>query len=65
VGLGFTSATVAWLSWEGYLFGAVGVSLSSDLGGTDIGVLAALALGALTPLVAGVPRIRRQELTRP
>lgn len=64
VGLGFTSATVAWLGWEGYLFAAVGVPVTSDLGGTDIGVLVALALGVLTPLVAGVPTVRRQEQAR-
>ncbi|HAM26891.1 MAG TPA: hypothetical protein DCP11_09380 [Microbacteriaceae bacterium] len=64
IGLGFTSATVGWLGWEGYLFGAAGIPLSSDLGGTDIGVLVALVLGVLTPLVAGVPTVRRQEQTR-
>ncbi len=64
IGLGFTSATVGWLGWEGYLFAATGVPLTSDLGGTDIGVLVALALGVLTPLVAGVPRVRRQERAR-
>lgn len=61
LGLGFTTATLAGLGWEGYLFRAFGVSLSSDLAGTDLGVLGALALGLLTPLVAGVRTIRRQE----
>ncbi|TXN29013.1 purine-cytosine permease family protein [Lacisediminihabitans profunda] len=64
IGLGFTSATVGWLGWEGYLFGATGVPLTSELGGTDIGVLIALALGVLTPLVSGVPTVRRQERAR-
>jgi hypothetical protein len=64
VGFGFTSATVAGLGWEGYLFGAVGVALSSPLGGTDLGVLVALVLGLLTPLVAGISTIRRQERGR-
>lgn len=64
VGLGFTSATVAWLDWEGYLFTALGVPLSSPLGGTDVGVLVALAIGLLTPLITGIPTIRRQELVR-
>ena len=61
IGLGFTSATVAGLRWEGYLFTAVGVPLSSTLGDTDLGVLVSLALGLLTPLVAGISTIRRQE----
>ena len=61
IGLGFTSATVVGLRWEGYLFSAVGVDLSSPLGGTDLGVLVALVLGLLTPLVAGVSTIRGQE----
>ncbi|HEY4269295.1 MAG TPA: cytosine permease [Galbitalea sp.] len=61
VGLGLTSATVPWLGWEGFLFSAAGVPLTSDLAGTDLGVLVALVLGLLFPLVAGVPAIRRQE----
>ncbi|MHC5796068.1 purine-cytosine permease family protein [Lacisediminihabitans sp. FW035] len=61
VGLGLTSATVMGLRWEGYLFRAAGVDLSSPLGGTDLGVLVALALGLLTPLVAGISTIRGQE----
>ena len=61
IGLGFTSATVIGLRWEGYLFTAAGVDLSSPLGGTDLGVLVALLLGLLTPLVAGISTIRSQE----
>ncbi|MES2094248.1 MAG: cytosine permease [Actinomycetota bacterium] len=64
VGLGFTSATVVGLGWEGYLFGAVGIALSSPLGGTDVGVLVALVLGLLTPFVGGISTIRRQEQGR-
>ena len=62
IGLGFTSASVPGLGWEGYLFTAVGVPLASPLGSTDVGVLVSLALGLLTPLVAGISTIRRQEL---
>jgi purine-cytosine permease-like protein len=61
VGLGLTTATVPWLSWEGYLFKATGVPATSDLASTDGGVFVALILGLLFPLVAGVPAIRRQE----
>ncbi|MBC7404013.1 MAG: cytosine permease [Microbacteriaceae bacterium] len=62
IGLGFTSASVPGLGWEGYLFTAVGVPLASPLGSTDLGVLVSLALGLLTPLVAGISTIHRQEL---
>jgi purine-cytosine permease-like protein len=61
IGLGFTTASIRGLGWEGYLFRALGVPLTSDLAGTDVGVLFALLLGLLTPLVAGIPTIRRQE----
>jgi purine-cytosine permease-like protein len=60
-GLGLLSATVPWLSWEGFLFSAAGVPLTGDLAGTDVGVFVALVLGLLFPLVAGVPAIRKQE----
>ncbi|MET4705576.1 cytosine permease [Frigoribacterium sp. UYMn621] len=62
IGWGFTSASLPGLGWEGYLFRAAGVPLSSALGSTDAGVLVSLALGVLTPLVAGISTIRRQEL---
>ena len=61
IGFGFTSASLMGLRWEGYLFTAVGVPVSSPLGGTDVGVLVSLALGILTPFVAGIPTIRLQE----
>jgi hypothetical protein len=56
-----TTASIPGLRWEGYLFSAFGVPLGSDLAATDLGVLVALAIGLLTPLVAGVPTIRSQE----
>ncbi|MBH0098986.1 cytosine permease [Salinibacterium sp. NSLL150] len=65
IGFALTSATISWLSWQGYGFTALGVDLSSDLAGTDLGVLVALGLGILTPLVAGIPAIRRQEAEQP
>ncbi|MEP6479150.1 MAG: cytosine permease, partial [Rhodoglobus sp.] len=64
VGLGFTSATVGWLGWEGYLFTAVGVPLDGDLAASDLGVLVALVLGLLTPILGGIPAIRKQESMR-
>lgn len=64
VGFGFTTAAVTWLSWQGYGFTFFGIALSTDLAGTDLGVLVALALGLLLPIVAGIPAIRKQEATR-
>ncbi len=61
VGFGLTTATVDWLSWQGYLFHLLNIPLTSDLAGSDVGVLVALAIGLLTPIAAGIPRIRRQE----
>jgi purine-cytosine permease-like protein len=65
IGFALTSATIEWLSWQGYGFTALGVDLSSELAGTDLGVLVALVLGILTPIIAGIPAIRRQESGRP
>ena len=64
VGFGLTTATVSWLGWQGYLFTAFGLPSTTELAGTDLGVLVALLLGLLTPLVAGVPAVRRQEQER-
>ncbi|MCU1421632.1 MAG: hypothetical protein JWN36_1283 [Microbacteriaceae bacterium] len=64
IGFGLTTATVGWLAWQGYLFRLFGVDLRGDLAGTDLGVLVALALGVLTPFVAGVRTIRAQERVR-
>jgi hypothetical protein len=40
------------------------VPVDSDLAGTDVGVLIALGLGLLLPIVSGIPAIRRQEEVR-
>ncbi|RQP10891.1 MAG: hypothetical protein EAS51_07540 [Microbacteriaceae bacterium] len=64
VGYGLTTAEVAGLTWQGYLFGPLGVDADTPLAGTDIGVLVALGLGLLLPLVAGIPAIRAQERDR-
>jgi purine-cytosine permease-like protein len=64
IGFGLTSATISWLSWQGYGFTLLGIPLDSDLAGTDLGVLVALVLGLLVPIVTGIPAIRRQEAAR-
>jgi purine-cytosine permease-like protein len=61
LGYGFLSATLSGLTWEGYLFSLTGVSLNSELATSDLGVLVALVLGLLYPLVAGRSGIRDQE----
>lgn len=61
IGFGLTTAAVSWLSWQGYLFELMGVSPSSDFAASDLGVFVALVIGLLTPIVAGIPRIRQQE----
>jgi purine-cytosine permease-like protein len=61
IGLGFLSATVPALGWEGYLFEVLGVPLKSEVATSDFGVLVALALGILIPAIIGVPAIRNQE----
>lgn len=61
LGFAFTSATVSWLSWQGYGFALFGVPLDGPVGASDLGVLVALAIGLLTPLAAGVSAVRRQE----
>jgi purine-cytosine permease-like protein len=61
IGLGLTSATVSWLSWEGYVFTALGIPLDSALASTDLGVLVALVLGVFWPVIGGIPAIRAQE----
>jgi purine-cytosine permease-like protein len=61
VGLGFTTAQMAGLDWQGYLFRAFGTAADDPWAASDVGVLLALLLGVLLPLVAGIPAIRRQE----
>ncbi|MBG6054351.1 purine-cytosine permease-like protein [Salinibacterium sp. CAN_S4] len=64
LGFGLTTATVGWLSWQGFVFSGLGVPLGSELASTDLGVVVALGLGIILPLVSGVPTIRRQESLR-
>jgi NCS1 family nucleobase:cation symporter-1 len=61
VGFGFTAATITGLEWQGYLWAIVGVDAGSPFATSDLGVVVALVLGLITPLVSGIPRIRRQE----
>ncbi|MFB9749324.1 purine-cytosine permease family protein, partial [Leifsonia shinshuensis] len=60
VGLGFVSSPLPWLAWEGYLFRLLGAD-PQGIGASNIGVVVALGIGLLTPMVSGVPAVRRQE----
>ncbi|GIT80131.1 hypothetical protein LLS1_18000 [Leifsonia sp. LS1] len=61
VGLGLVSSDLPWLAWEGYLFRLLGIDPEAGIGTSNIGVVVALVLGLVTPLVAGIPAVRRQE----
>ncbi|KQR54425.1 hypothetical protein ASF88_06455 [Leifsonia sp. Leaf336] len=61
VGLGFVSSPLPWLAWEGYLFRLLGADPNAGIGASNIGVVIALAVGLLTPIVSAVPAVRRQE----
>lgn len=61
IGYGLTTATVSWLSWQGYGFILLGIPLQGDLAASDFGVLVALGLGLLFPVLFGIRAIRRQE----
>jgi purine-cytosine permease-like protein len=65
VGWGLTTATAAGLGWQGYAFSLLGVPLAGELASSDLGVVVALLLGILTPIVSGIPAIRRQEAAAP
>src|SRR5690606_35891617 len=61
VGFGLTSAELPGLDWQGYLLPVLGLAAGDPLLSSDVGVLAALVLGILLPLVSAIPAIRRQE----
>jgi len=61
VGWGLSTATLVGLHWQGYLFTLLGIDTASPLATSDPGVLLALLLGLLTPLIAGIPALRRLQ----
>ncbi|MER3390013.1 MAG: cytosine permease [Microcella sp.] len=61
IGWGFTTAAVAGLQWQGYLWSLIELPVDDALLTSDVGVALALGLGLLTPLVAGVPGLRRLQ----
>jgi hypothetical protein len=65
VGFGLTSATLSGLEWQGFLFPVFGIAADDPLATSDVGVLVALVLGLVIPLVSAIPAIRRQEDAKP
>jgi len=61
VGWGFTTAAVTGLEWQGYLWSLVELPSDDALLSSDVGVALALGIGLLTPLIAGVPGLRRLQ----
>ncbi len=61
IGWGLSTAALVGLQWQGYLFTLLGVDAAAPLAASDPGVLVALLLGLLTPLVAGIPALRRLQ----
>lgn len=61
IGLGFVSSPLPWLAWEGYLFRLLGADPHAGIGTSNVGVLLALGIGLVTPMVSGVRAVRRQE----
>ena len=61
LGFGLTTAALPGLDWQGYLFPLIGLAGEDPLLTSDVGVLVALVLGILLPLITGVPAIRRQD----
>ena len=60
-GLVTSSTSVTILAWQGYFFDIFGVAEQSEWRGSDLGVIAALAVGFTGTLVLGRARVRRQE----
>jgi purine-cytosine permease-like protein len=61
IGYGFVVGGRDWLGWQGFGWRLVGVHDSDPLATTDLGVLLALGLGILLPLVSALRTVRRQE----
>ncbi len=61
VGWGMITAALVGLQWQGYIFTALGVDPDSALALSDPGVFVSLVLGLLTPIIMGIPALRRLQ----
>jgi purine-cytosine permease-like protein len=61
LGYGFVSSGVGWLGWEGYGLRLLGVGAGDPVAAAQLGVLGALVLGILLPIVTAIPAIRRED----
>ena len=61
LGWGLTTATVVGLDWQGYAWPLVGLPAEDALLSSDLGVMVALVVGLLTPIVAGIPALRKLQ----
>ncbi|MDY7543824.1 MULTISPECIES: purine-cytosine permease family protein [unclassified Cryobacterium] len=64
IGWGLLVPGDGWSAWQGYLFAPLGIDPRGEFAATHPGILIAFALGLATPLLAGIPAIRRQESLR-
>lgn len=64
LGYGFTTASTGWLAWQGYLLPLAGIPAGSELAQADAGVLVALGIALVMPILFGIGAIRRQEAGR-
>ncbi len=62
LGLGATSSSVAWLSWQGYLFPLAEQAGLIDLGPAQPGVLLALVSGAVVSFVAAAISLNKNRI---
>jgi NCS1 family nucleobase:cation symporter-1 len=57
-----TNTSAAWLTWQGYLLGPVGLGgRTGAWAGANVGVLVALVIGFLVTLIGDRDRVRQQE----
>ena len=61
VGWGLSTASLVGLQWQGYLFTLLSIDTETALASSDPGVVVALVLGLLTPIIMGIPALRRLQ----
>jgi NCS1 family nucleobase:cation symporter-1 len=64
IGWGLLVPGEGWSAGQGYLFAPLGIDPGGEFAAANPGVVLAFVLGLATPLLAGIPAIRRQENLR-